>query len=373
MSNLQRTLLFDYHKQHGETVDFAGWEMPVRYSSINQEHHAVRDNVGLFDVSHMGRIWVRGLDSTKYLDRLVTRDMTKVAESQAAYTFMLNEKAGFRDDVIITKFDEKEWLVVCNAGNLNKIWDWMKEHSRDYDVQMENLSSSSVMIAVQGPNSRKLMSELTDHELPRRFRADWITLLGIKVLFSGTGYTGEDGAELMIFGDQDQVKNDGIKLWTAMVEKGAEPCGLGARDTLRLEAGYSLYGNDMDENTHLLESSLAFVPFAHIDKDTNYIGKTAIMEKKGKEEKMRIFFKLLKRGIARHGYPVVIDGERVGVVTSGTMSPTTKESIGMAFVPISHKDIGVKFQIDVKGKLIDAEVCNFPIYDPKKYGISREG
>lgn len=371
MTELQRTVLYEWHAAHGETVDFAGWEMPVRYSSINKEHKAVRENVGIFDVSHMGRIWVRGSGSESFLNKLAARDMRTVKETQAAYTFMLNENAGFRDDVIITKFTDDEWLVVCNAGNLDKIWGWMQEHSAGFDVQLDNQSAHSAMIAVQGPQARPLMQKLAGEELPGRFRAGWITINGMKILFSGTGYTGEDGAELMYFDESEQLTEKATELWQLLVDNGAEPCGLGARDTLRLEAGYSLYGNDMDESTHVLESSLAFVPFMHMDKDVDYIGKEAVLAKKGNEEQMRVFFKLTKRGVARHGYKVLVDGKEAGEVASGTMSPTTKEFIGIAFVPYALREVGSRFTIDVKGKLIEAEVINVPIYDTSKYGVKR--
>ncbi len=372
MSELKKTILYSWHKEHGQIVDFAGWAMPVRYSDITTEHMAVRENCGIFDVSHMGRIWIRGPGAFDLLDTLVVRDLSKVKENQAAYSFMLNERAGFRDDVIVTKFTDEEWLLVCNAGNLDKIWEWVQLHGKNFDVQLENKSAQSAMFAVQGPKAREIISSMTDDELPGRFRAGWITLDGQKVLFSGTGYTGEDGGEIALFDDSEELESKALKLWQSFIDKGAEPCALGARDTLRLEAGYSLYGNDMDEDTHVLESSLAFVPFAHIHKDRDYIGKEATLAKEGKEEKFRVFFKLVERGVARHGYPVIVDGEEAGVVTSGTRSPLTKEFIGMAYIPYTLKEVGSRFHVQVKRKVLEAEVIPFPIYDTKKYGYARE-
>lgn len=359
---MQKTILNEWHKEHGELIDFNGWEMPVRYSSINQEHLAVRNKVGIFDVSHMGRYFVKGKDAETLLDYLVPRDVKAIKEGQAAYTFMLNEKAGFRDDVIITKFSPTEFMVVCNAGNREKIWDWMNKHGEGKEVELVD-KSKSTMIAVQGPKAREILQTMTDDTLPKRFRAGYISLEGIRVLFSGTGYTGEDGGEIIIFNDDiDELKQDSIRLWEKLIEKGTEPCGLGARDTLRMEVGYPLYGNDIDEETHVLESGLAFKPFMVKDKEGGYIGQKAVLEKEGKLERFRVNFKLLKRGIPRHGYKVIIDGEEKGVVTSGTMSPMTKECFGMAYVPISHKEPGSKFHVDVRGKLIEAVVLDGPIY-----------
>lgn len=360
---MQKTILNDWHREHGELIDFNGWEMPVRYSSINQEHMAVRNSVGIFDVSHMGRYFVEGSDAESLLDYLVPRDVKAVKEGQAAYTFMLNEKAGFRDDVIITKFSQNEFMVVCNAGNREKIWNWMNKHAEGKNVELTNKSDQSTMIAVQGPKAREILQTLTPDELPKRFRAGYITLDGIEVLFSGTGYTGEDGGEVIVFNeDLDRLKEDSVRLWNKFIEKGAEPCGLGARDTLRMEVGYPLYGNDIDEETHVLESGLAFKPFMVKDKESGYVGKEAVLAKDGKIERFRVNFKLLKRGVPRHGYKVIIDGQERGVVTSGTMSPMTKECFGMAYVPISHKEPGSKFQVDVRGRLIDAVVIDGPIY-----------
>ena len=359
---MKRTILYDWHKKHGELIDFNGWEMPVRYTSINEEHLAVRNNWGIFDVSHMGRYFVSGSDAQAFLDYLVPRDIKAVKESQAAYTFMLNEQAGFKDDLIITKFNQDNFLVVCNAGNREKIWNWMKQHAENRDVTLTD-KSNSVMIAAQGPNARETLAKITDDELPKRFRTGYITLNGIKVLFSGTGYTGEDGGEITIFAeDVDDLTKRATELWEKFVELGAKPCGLGARDTLRMEVGYPLYGNDIDETTHVLESGLAFKPFMVKDKEPGYIGKRAVLEKEGKIERFRVMFKLLKRGVPRHGYKVIIDGEEKGVVTSGTMSPLTKDCFGMAYVPISHKEPGSKFFVDIRGRLIEAEVLDGPIY-----------
>ena len=379
----KRTVLYQAHQNYGaEFTDFGGYEMPVRYkgATIIDEHLAVRQHAGMFDVSHMGRYWVTGSDAKEFLDLLVPRDVMALSPGRAGYTFMLNEVGGFKDDVIISQLDETEFMVVCNAGNRDKIWNWMGSLSLIWrnagkDVVLEDRSELSCMIAVQGPDAMAILEQLAGVSLPdKRFRLLWVTINGIKLLVSTTGYTGENGAELIILATLDTIKEQSINLWNLLLDKKVLPCALGARDTLRLEAGYCLYGNDIDETTHLLESGLDFKPFAIIDKEHEYIGQHAVLSKKDVNRK-RVGFKLLGRGIPRHGMDVVINDEIAGVVCSGTKSPILDEPIGMAYVPLSHKEIGSKFFIDIgrtnKRKLVEAEVINFPTYDPTKYGGSR--
>lgn len=380
-----RTVLYQAHVNAGaEFTDFGGFEMPVRYedSNIIDEHLAVREEAGMFDVSHMGRYWVTGADAKAFLDWLVPRNIMSLSDGRAGYTFMLNERGGFRDDVIISQLAAEEFMVVCNAGNRPKIWQWMTEHMKSWQVKgkqlaMEDRSEQSAMLAVQGPKAMTIIAELSgDNELPEtRFRLKWITINGERILFSTTGYTGENGGELILLAD-DELEQKSIALWDTFLARGVKPCALGARDTLRLEAGYCLYGNDIDEETHLLESALDFKPFAVIDKESGYIGQEAVLAKQGKVNRVRVGFKLLKRGIPRHGYPVMVNDQEAGVVTSGTNSPIDKESIGMAYVPIELKEPGSRFFIDMRGnrkkaKLVEAEVISFPSYDTTKYGGTR--
>ncbi|MHA2501487.1 MAG: glycine cleavage system aminomethyltransferase GcvT [Candidatus Kariarchaeaceae archaeon] len=375
----KRTVLYKAHVSYGaDFTDFGGYEMPVRYkdSNIRDEHLAVREGAGMFDVSHMGRYWVYGADAKEYLDMLVPRDVMSLTDGRAGYSFMLNEKGGFRDDVIISQLKEEEYLVVCNAGNRDKIWAWMSDllaqwKEKGKQLEMVDKSDISCMLAVQGPKAMGIIADIAGSEVPdKRFRLAWVTINGVDVLISTTGYTGENGAELIIVADESTIEGKSIDLWDAMLAKGVKPCALGARDTLRLEAGYCLYGNDIDEETHLLESGLDFRPFAVIDKERGYIGQEAVLAKED-VTRVRVGFRLLVKGIPRHGMEIVVEGQPVGVVTSGTQSPVTKEPIGMAYVPISHKEPGSKFQVDMRGKLKDAEVISFPTYDPTKYGGSR--
>lgn len=376
----QKTVLYTAHKSLGaDFTDFGGYEMPVRYKSSNiiDEHMAVRENAGMFDVSHMGRYWVTGKDAKEFLDLLVPRDVLSLSPGRAGYTFMLNEMGGFKDDVIVSQLDDEEFMVVCNAGNRNKIWNWMGSLSLIWrnagkEVVLEDRSDISCMIAVQGPNAPRILSELAENDIPeKRFRLKWVEMNGEKILFSTTGYTGEAGAELILIADEDTIEDKSVALWNMLLDKDVTPCALGSRDTLRLEAGYCLYGNDIDEQTHLKESGLDFKPFAVIDKDHDYIGQHAVLAKKDVDS-VRVGFKLLDRGIARHGYDVIINGEKAGAVTSGTQSPLTKEPIGMAYIPVSHKEVGSTFQIDIRGKLKDAEVISFPVYDTSEYGATRD-
>ncbi|MHA2100582.1 MAG: glycine cleavage T C-terminal barrel domain-containing protein, partial [Candidatus Kariarchaeaceae archaeon] len=229
----------------------------------------------------------------------------------------------------------------------------------------------SCMIAVQGPRSIPILEVIFRTELPtNRFRVKWVNYKNDKYLFSTTGYTGAAGGEVIIFSDEANIQNEAKKFWDTLLDKGIIPCALGSRDTLRLEAGYRLYGNDLSEDLHLLESGLDFYPFADITKESGYMGQQAVLEKQGKTHQTVVAFKLLGRGIARHDYNVIINEKEMGKVLSGTQSPMTKESFGMALVPLSHKEIGSKFQIQIRKKRINAEVIKLPIYDEAEYGVN---
>lgn len=376
MSN--KTALFESHQKLDATmVDFAGYLMPMRYrkTSIIDEHLAVRNEVGMFDTSHMGRIWVKGLDALDFLNLLVPRELKKITDNRAGYSFMLNESGGFRDDVIITRFHENEFMVVCNAGNFVKIWNWMNDLAMMWEkagkeVELENRTNSSSMIAVQGPKALSLLEKLSNDELPEaRFRIKWINIENEKILFSTTGYTGASGGELILFSSEENIIEKTEKIWNLLMDNGVMPCALGSRDTLRMEAGYRLYGNDLSEEINLLESGLDFVPFAQLDKETGFIGQKAVLKKKGSVERIFVGFKLLERGIPRHGNKIIFEGKEIGEVLSGTQSPLSKVPFGMALVSPEFKTLGSKFSVDIRGKIKEAEVINFPFYDESIYGI----
>lgn len=374
----EKTVLYDAHVKLGaDMVDFAGYLMPVRYkTSIVDEHLAVRNNVGMFDTSHMGRYWVTGNDAKKFLDFLVPRNIMKLQNGKSGYTFVLNKNGGFKDDVIISQFSETEFMLVCNAGNRLKIWDWVSSISQEWvkegkDILVDDRSTISSMIAVQGPRAIPILEKILKTELPtNRFRVKWVDYNNDKILFSTTGYTGSAGGEVIIFGDNTNITGKSEEFWNLLLDNEIIPCALGSRDTLRLEAGYRLYGNDLSEEMHLLESGLDFYPFADIEKETGYMGQQAVLDRKGKAEKTVVAFKLLGRGIARHDYNVIINEREMGKVLSGTQSPMTKDSFGMALVPLSHKEIGSKFMIQIRKKFIEAEVIKLPIYDESMYGVS---
>ncbi|MHA2031676.1 MAG: glycine cleavage T C-terminal barrel domain-containing protein [Candidatus Kariarchaeaceae archaeon] len=345
----QKTVLFDAHVKLGaDMVDFAGYMMPVRYgqSSIVDEHLAVRNNVGMFDTSHMGRYWVTGQDSKSFLDFLVPRNIMKLEDGRSGYTFILNRNGGFKDDVIISQFSDTEFMLVCNAGNRGKIWEWINGIAEEWRKEGKNVglidrSNVSCMIAVQGPRSIPILEVIFRTELPtNRFRVKWVNYKNDKYLFSTTGYTGAAGGEVMIFSDEANIQNEAIKFWDTLLDKGIIPCALGSRDTL------------------------------NITKESGYMGQQAVLEKQGKTHQTVVAFKLLGRGIARHDYNVIINEKEMGKVLSGTQSPMTKESFGMALVPLSHKEIGSKFQIQIRKKRINAEVIKLPIYDEAEYGVN---
>ena len=371
VASLKRTPIFSWHKKHGEITNFYGWEMPIRIDNINKEHLAVRNNAGIFDVSHMGRFKLQGSKVTDFLNIIVVRELKNIAIFQAVYTFVLNDLGGFMDDIILIKLSNTKWLLICNASNTKKLWNWLNFQKKRYPVEIENITENTSMIALQGPNVRKILSKFTKEELPGRFKTKWVNLFGKKLLFSGTGYTGEDGGEIIYFGDDDKLKPTSLYLWQKCIEVGMKPCGLGSRDTLRLEAGFPLYGNDITEKTHLLESGLGITPFAHIEKNSNYIGKQAVLSKKGKIKQFRIFFKLLQKGVARKGYEIYHNEMKIGIVTSGTFSPLTREFIGMGYIPVEYRYSDFILKVKIRQKMLAVKIITPPAFEKSKYGATR--
>jgi len=360
--NLRRTPLADAHVAlGGKMVDFGGWYMPVQYTSLVEEHQAVRERAGLFDVSHMGEVRVRGKETLAFLSYLTVNDPTKLEDGQAQYTAMATKEGTVVDDLLIYRFSQDECLLVINAANQEKDFQWMKHHAKGFDVQLTDESDATGQIAIQGPKALKILQKIAAPGLSNieyyRFRNEVID--GVPVLVSRTGYTGEDGFECYL-----PAEHTG-DLWSKLLEAGKEvnllPCGLGARDTLRLEARMHLYGQDMDETTTLLEANLGWI--TKLKKDQDFLGKAALLQQRdsGVTRKL-VGFELEDRGIARHGYPVEEAGEEVGHVTSGTHSPTLKKSIGLAYVPLSLSKPGNTFQIRIRNKLVSAVVVKGPFY-----------
>ncbi|MGM9951621.1 MAG: glycine cleavage system aminomethyltransferase GcvT [Lysinibacillus sp.] len=364
MSNLKRTPLFEsYSKYGGKTIDFGGWELPVQFSSIKEEHDAVRNRAGLFDVSHMGEIFVEGTDAQGYLQKLLSNDISKIQIGGAQYNAMCYETGGVVDDLLVYRLDEDRYLLCVNAANIEKDYEWMLSH-KSGDVALTNQSDDYAQIALQGPLSQEvlqmLMSENLDDIKYFKFK-DNVEVAGHRVLVSRSGYTGEDGFE--IYGQPEAI----IDLWGKILEagkdKGVVPAGLGARDTLRFEACLPLYGQELSKDISPLEAGIGFA----VKLNTEFIGRAALaaQQEEGLERRL-VGVEMTGKGIPRHGYKVVKDGREIGEVTTGTQSPMTKRNIGLALVETSAAAIGTEVEIEIRGKLIPAVVVETPFYKRAK-------
>lgn len=361
MTQLKRTPLFDVHvKANARMVGFSGWEMPVQYQSALDEHHATRQAAGLFDVSHMGEVFFEGPNALESLQRLVTNDLTKCADFQAQYSGLLNEQGGFVDDVVVYRYSAEKLLVCVNAGNRDKDAAWLKKHGTREGCEVIDRSDDFGQLAVQGPKALSILQPLTKTDLSSVATYCFVEgqVAGVDCIIARTGYTGEDGFELFCPAGQ------AVALWEAIVEAGKphglSPAGLGARDSLRLEASLRLYGNDMNEERTPLEAGLGWI--VKFDKG-DFIGRDALVAQKEQGLTRRLVaFKLTGKGIARHDYPVVADGKQIGQVTSGTMGPTVKEAIGFAYLPPELAAVGSTFDIEIRGRPTPAVVVKPPFY-----------
>ncbi len=361
---MKRTHLYDYHRKYGKIVEYAGFEMPVWYEGIIPEHMAVREAVGVFDTTHMGRALIEGAEAAEFLDYVATNDMEGMETLQARYTVMCNEKGGVVDDMVVYRLEGDRFLVVYNAVNREKDFNWLRKHSGGYDVRLRDVSDSVVMIAVQGPMAERTLQKVSKDDLSQesvgRFRCLWTEVAGFRVLASRTGYTGEDGFELFLWDVPLEKPDKALRLWNAVLEAGREfgvkPCGLGARDTLRLEAGMCLYGNELTEDVNPLEAGLRFV--VKLDKG-EFIGREALLRIKSEGlKRRRVGLLMLDRGVPRKGYKVYRDGFEVGYVTSGTYSPLFRRGIAMAYLSREVKH-GETVQVDIRGRLCRAEVTSY--------------
>ncbi|MBR1942141.1 glycine cleavage system aminomethyltransferase GcvT [bacterium] len=355
----QETLLHDKQVELGaKMVDFAGWHMPVQFKSIIEEHKNVRENVGLFDVSHMGEVFVTGKDALKFLNKVVPQDISKLTDEKAVYCQLTNNNGGLVDDLIIYKFEDFKYLLIVNASRVNEDINWLVRNSLDFDVYIDNQSHNYSLFAIQGPKAFNVLKKLGYNITQEFFTIKKATLGGMETFVSRTGYTGEDGYEVM-------VKNkDARKMWDMIFEAGKEfsimPIGLGARDTLRLEAALHLYGNDLDETTTPIEAGLSWsVPK---DKKEDYNGKSIIQEqlKNGVKRKL-VALKMLSRAIPRHEHEIYYNGEKIGQVTSGGFSPTLNENIALGYIN-NHDEITInsKVQVMIREKLHDAQIVKKP-------------
>jgi len=381
---VKRPQLFDWHKKHAEMINFVGWDMPLLYKGTIEEHMTVREKVGLFDISHMGRGQIRGAGTTLFIDSIVPRDMTALVDGQAAYTFVLNEQGGFRDDLIITRKGPEAFDFTINASNRTKILSWVRaliQFSRNFapsNLALTDIGDTSAMFALQGPLAEKSLQDIIDVEPPRRWRNITTEIAHTTVLISRTGYTGEDGFELIVPDTTTQNPEKGLAVWesilTAGEPYGIQPCGLGARNTLRLEAGLSLYGQDITETITPFEAQLAFVPFFKLDKETEFIGKSVLLKKKEEPpEKLRVGFEMTGKGIPRYGYELVTtQGKKIGDVTSGTFSPLLRRGVGMGYVPPEFSEPDTELAVVIRKKQISCRVKAFPLYDKDRYGYTRK-
>jgi len=346
---LRRTPLFDRHRQAGaKLVPFAGWEMPVLYEGIRQEHVAVRTGAGMFDVSHMGQIETSGPQAEAFLQRILSNDVSKIAERGAQYSVLCKEDGGVLDDLFTYRLDGR-FLTVTNAANHEKDLAWFGSHADQFDVEVRDAHEDWAMLAVQGPRARAMLGD----GLPPRMRTADLEVAGVPALVCGTGYTGEDGCELMLPPDGAGA------VWDALLERGAVPAGLGARDTLRLEVCFHLYGNDLSEDRNPIEAGLGWA----CKLDTGFVGSDALRDFEPAEK--LVPFAFTGPGIPRQGNAVAAPhGE--GVVTSGSLSPCLGTGIGMAYVPLEDAEPGTPVEVDVRGKTRPAEVRTRPLYERKE-------
>ena len=360
--SLKKTPLNARHRSLGaRMVEFGGWDMPVEYSGIAQEHMAVRTAGGLFDVSHMGQIEIAGTDALKAVQHITSNDAGKLADSQVQYSALTTPDGTFVDDVLTYRLHGEHFMLVVNASNIIKDFNWITQQIAGIgDAVAVNTSSRYALIAIQGPVAQQVLQELTGVDLAS-IKYYWFTtgeVANVRVTISRTGYTGEDGFEIFV------PPASAERVWDALLAAGKPhgvvPAGLGARDTLRLEAGMRLYGNDMDDTTTAVEADLNWIVGW---KKESFLGSDVLKKQKAEGPRRKLVgFEMLDRAIARHGYDAYIDGEKAGVVTSGTQTPFLKKAIGMAYLPAANASVGTEFEIDVRGRRAKAKVVAMPFY-----------
>lgn len=366
LENLKRTPLLDtYTKYGGKVIDFAGWALPVEFEGIITEHNAVRNVAGLFDVSHMGELIIKGEDAFKFIQHLITNDISILEDNQVLYTFMCYVHGGIVDDLLVYKFAQDEYLLVVNASNTKKDYTWIVENSKDFSVIIENISDITCQLAFQGPKAQEILQKIVNVDLSEIkffYCMRNVEVNGKKCLVSRTGYTGEDGFEIYT------APEDVVELWDKILEigkeEGVKPIGLGARDTLRFQAILPLYGNEISQNISPIEAGLGF--FVKINKE-EFIGKDVLIKQKteGTIRKL-IAFEMRERGIPRHGYKVMAGNKDIGFVTTGYMLPGSGRTVGLAIVETEFSQIGTEILIAVRNRCIKAEVVKKSFIN-KKY------
>jgi len=358
---MKKTRLNYSHKKLGaKMIEFFGWEMPVEFSGVIDEHLAVRQKAGLFDVSHMGEIIISGRQALDFVQYLTPNDAARLTPEKVQYSCLTTPQGTFVDDLLVYYLDSEKYLLVVNCSNSDKDYEWILSHKEGFDVEVENKSDDYTQFALQGPRALEILKPLIDINIEEMntFGSSWGKIEGEEVLVSRTGYTGEDGFEVYTLSPRPE------KIWDAILERGKNfgvvPIGLGARDTLRLEARLMLYGNDIDETTTVLEAGLGWLVKY---KKGEFLGRDALLKQKEEGIKRRIVgFELIERGIARPHYPVFVEGKKVSEVNSGTFSPYLRKSIGLTYLPVEYKDIGTEFEIEIRDKKVKARVVPTPFY-----------
>lgn len=362
-TSLLKTPLYDLAlAQKARFVPFSGWLMPVQFAGLKQEHQAVRSNVGMFDISHMGKFALQGKDLIAQLQQLVPSDLARLNQGEAQYTVLLNPQGGIIDDIIfyhqgVTETGANKGFLIVNAATKEKDKEWILNHIADSEIEFKDLSGDRVLIALQGQNALKILQPLVSDQITDlpSFGHLETTIQGNPAFIARTGYTGEDGFEIMV------EPSVGQELWQSFLAAGVTPCGLGARDTLRLEAAMCLYGQDIDETTTPIEGGLSWL--VHLDSKEDFIGRSVLEKQKTEGASKRLVgLEMLGKHIARHDYPIISAGKQVGVVTSGTLAPTLDKAIALGYVPKSLSKIGQQLEVEIRGKAYPAKVVRKPFY-----------
>lgn len=368
-TSIKQTPLNSLHRQlGGKMVDFGGWDMPVNYTAgMIAEHLRTRTHAGLFDVSHMGEIHVDGKDAISFVNRICSNDVTKLVDGQAHYSALTREEGTVVDDLLVYRFAEDRLLLVVNAGTTDKDWEWIISQKKDEDVELRNASAEYCQLALQGPDAISILQKLTDTPLDdiKYYHFKEGIVDGVQSIISRTGYTGEDGFEVYAdAGKAEQLWNKMLETGNYGTDTGVLPCGLGARNTLRLEAGMSLYGHEISDDINLYEANLGWICKLQKGEFTGHDALAKIKEE-GIKRKL-VGFEMIERGIGRDGYDVYVDGQKVGIVTSGSPAPYLQKNIGLAFVPTEYAVIDKEIEIEIRGKLVKAKIVPVPFYKREK-------
>lgn len=365
MTELKRTPLYEEHRKAGaKLIDFGGWEMPVQYAGVIEEHNTVRTKAGLFDVSHMGEVDVQGKDALAYVQYITTNDVTRIQDGQILYSPMCYPDGGIVDDLLVYRYNEEHFYIVVNASNADKDFAWMQEKAASFNVRLENRSNEVAQLALQGPLAEKILQKLTNVNLPE-IKYYWFKhgdVDGIPCLISRTGYTGEDGFEVYL------APEKASQLWRRILEvgsdEGVQPIGLGARDTLRFEARLPLYGNELGPDISPLEAGLGI--FVKFEKE-NFVGKDVLLEQKEKGVPRKLVgLEMIERGIARSHYPLQKAGEEIGFVTSGSFSPTLNKNIALGLIRADLAVMGETLEVMIRGKAVKAQIIPSLFYKRAK-------